>query len=316
MPPKSRGGAVRRAGKGPRKGTGGQGKRKLEGKGPTPRAEDRVYHKAHKDAQAKKARQTAQAKRKKREVGADVVAGRNSVLEALRAGVPATALYVAQRIDSDDRVRESIALAAERGVALLEASRTDLDRLTDDAIHQGLALQVPPYEYSHPDDLLALAAERFETPLLVALDGVTDPRNLGAIVRSTAAFGGHGVIIPERRSASMTAAAWKTSAGAASRIPVARVVNLARSIQDLKKQGVFVLGLDMDGDVELPALELATAPVCIVVGSEGKGVSRLVGDLCDQIVSIPIQASTESLNAGIAAAVTLYEVARTRARQG
>ncbi len=316
MPPKSRGGAVRRAGKGPRKGTGGQGKRKLEGKGPTPRAEDRVYHKAHKDAQAKKARQTAQAKRKKREVGADVVAGRNSVLEALRAGVPATALYVAQRIDSDDRVRESIALAAERGIALLEASRTDLDRLTDDAIHQGLALQVPPYEYSHPDDLLALAAERFETPLLVALDGVTDPRNLGAIVRSTAAFGGHGVIIPERRSASMTAAAWKTSAGAASRIPVARVVNLARSIQDLKKQGVFVLGLDMDGDVELPALELATAPVCIVVGSEGKGVSRLVGDLCDQIVSIPIQASTESLNAGIAAAVTLYEVARTRARQG
>lgn len=316
MPPKSRGGAVRRAGKGPRKGTGGQGKRKLEGKGPTPRAEDRVYHKAHKDAQAKKARQTAQAKRKKREVGADVVAGRNSVLEALRAGVPATALYVAQRIDSDDRVRESIALAAERGIALLEASRPDLDRLTDDAIHQGLALQVPPYEYSHPDDLLALAAERFETPLLVALDGVTDPRNLGAIVRSTAAFGGHGVIIPERRSASMTAAAWKTSAGAASRIPVARVVNLARSIQDLKKQGVFVLGLDMDGDVELPALELATAPVCIVVGSEGKGVSRLVGDLCDQIVSIPIQASTESLNAGIAAAVTLYEVARTRARQG
>lgn len=316
MPPKSRGGAVRRAGKGPRKGTGGQGKRKLEGKGPTPRAEDRVYHKAHKEAQAKKSRQTAQAKRKKREVGADVVAGRNSVLEALRAGVPATALYVAQRIDSDDRVRESIALAAERGIALLEASRPDLDRLTDDAIHQGLALQVPPYEYSHPDDLLALAAERFETPLLVALDGVTDPRNLGAIVRSTAAFGGHGVIIPERRSASMTAAAWKTSAGAASRIPVARVVNLARSIQDLKKQGVFVLGLDMDGDVELPALELATAPVCIVVGSEGKGVSRLVGDLCDQIVSIPIQASTESLNAGIAAAVTLYEVARTRARQG
>lgn len=316
MPPKSRGGAVRRAGKGPRKGTGGQGKRKLEGKGPTPRAEDRVYHKAHKEAQAKKARQTAQAKRKKREVGADVVAGRNSVLEALRAGVPAAALYVAQRIDSDDRVRESIALAAERGIALLEASRPDLDRLTDDAIHQGLALQVPPYEYSHPDDLLALAAERFETPLLVALDGVTDPRNLGAIVRSTAAFGGHGVIIPERRSASMTAAAWKTSAGAASRIPVARVVNLARSIQDLKKQGVFVLGLDMDGDVELPALELATAPVCIVVGSEGKGVSRLVSDLCDQIVSIPIQASTESLNAGIAAAVTLYEVARTRARQG
>ena len=198
---------------------------------------------------------------------------------------------------------------------MLEASKPDLDRLTDDAIHQGIALQVPSYDYAHPDDLLALAADRFETPLLVALDGITDPRNLGAIVRSTAAFGGHGVIIPERRSASMTAAAWKTSAGAASRIPVARVVNLARALQDLKQQGVFVLGLDMDGDVELPELELASSPVCIVVGSEGKGVSRLVGDLCDQIVSIPIQASTESLNAGIAAAVTLYEVARTRSRE-
>ncbi|GAA4283129.1 23S rRNA (guanosine(2251)-2'-O)-methyltransferase RlmB [Brevibacterium daeguense] len=313
MPPKPRGGAVRRTGKGPTKGSGGQGKRKLQGKGPTPKAEDRVYHKAHREAQEKRARQAAQARRKKKEHGSDVVAGRNSVLESLREGVPATALYVGQRIDSDDRVREIIALAAERGVAMLEASRPDLDRITDGAIHQGVALQVPPYEYSHPDDLLGLAGERFETPLLVALDGVTDPRNLGAIVRSTAAFGGHGVIVPERRAAGMTAAAWKTSAGAASRIPVARVVNLVRSLEDLKKQGVFVIGLDMDGDVELPALELATVPVCIVVGSEGKGISRLVSDICDQIVSIPIAASTESLNAGVAAAVALYEVARTRA---
>lgn len=315
MPPKPRAGAVRKSGKGPTKGTGGHGRRKLEGKGPTPKAEDRVYHKAYKEAQVKKARQTAQARRKKKDSGSDVVAGRNSVLEALREGVPAKALYVQSRIDSDDRVREIIALAAERGISMLEASKPDLDRLTDDSIHQGMALQVPPYEYAHPDDLLELAAERFETPLLVALDGITDPRNLGAIVRSTAAFGGHGVIIPERRAASMSAAAWKTSAGAAARIPVARVVNLARSLQELKKQGVFVVGLDMDGEVELPSLALADSPVCIVVGSEGKGVSRLVGDICDQIVSIPIAATTESLNAGIAAAVSLYEVSRTRAVQ-
>jgi 23S rRNA (guanosine2251-2'-O)-methyltransferase len=234
------------------------------------------------------------------------------VLEALREGVPATALYIVGRPDVDDRLKEAVTIAGERGIVMLEASRADLDRLTDDAIHQGIALQVPPYEYADPDQLLARAAGRLEKPLLVALDGITDPRNLGAIVRSTAAFGGHGVIVPERRAAAMTAAAWKTSAGAAARIPVAQVVNLVRSLQELKKQGVFVLGLDMDGDVELPGLAIADAPVCLVVGSEGKGLSRLVRDVCDQIVSIPIAASTESLNAGVAAAVSLYEIARVR----
>ncbi|RBP65557.1 23S rRNA (guanosine2251-2'-O)-methyltransferase [Brevibacterium sanguinis] len=299
--------------KGPTKGSGGKNRRSLQGRGPTPKAEDRVYHKAYK---AKQARQAAgasqQAKRRKKELGPNMVAGRNSVLEALREDVPATALYVVGRIDSDDRVRESIKIAAERGISMLEASKPDLDRLTDDAIHQGIALQIPPYDYAEPEDLLEFAADRAEAPLLVALDGITDPRNLGAIVRSVAAFGGHGVIIPERRAASMTAAAWKTSAGAAARIRVAQVVNLARTIDELKKQNVFVVGLDMDGDVELPELSFSRDPLCIVVGSEGKGISRLIADKCDQIVSIPIAATTESLNAGIAAAVSLYEVARTR----
>ena len=296
-----------------RKGTGGHGRRALAGKGPTPKAEDRVYHKAYKAKQERLKRAAQQqARKKKKEHGSNVVAGRNSVLEALREGIPATTLYVARRIDADERVRDIIEAASDRGIPMLEAGKPDLDRITDGAIHQGVALQVPPYEYAHPADLLSLARDRAEHPLLVALDGITDPRNLGAIVRSTAAFGGHGVIITERRAASMTAAAWKTSAGAASRIPVAQVVNLARAIDDLKKSGVFVLGLDMDGDVELPKLELAREPVCLVVGSEGKGLSRLVRDKCDQIVSIPISASTESLNAGVAAGVALYEVARTR----
>lgn len=296
-----------------RKGTGGHGRRALAGKGPTPKAEDRVYHKAYKAKQERLKRAAQQqARKKKKEHGSNAVAGRNSVLEALREGIPATTLYVARRIDADERVRDIIEAASDRGIPMLEAGKPDLDRITDGAIHQGVALQVPPYEYAHPDDLLSLARDRAEHPLLVALDGITDPRNLGAIVRSTAAFGGHGVIITERRAASMTAAAWKTSAGAASRIPVAQVVNLARAIDDLKKGGVFVLGLDMDGDVELPKLELAREPVCLVVGSEGKGLSRLVRDKCDQIVSIPISASTESLNAGVAAGVALYEVARTR----
>ncbi|HJA37422.1 MAG TPA: 23S rRNA (guanosine(2251)-2'-O)-methyltransferase RlmB [Candidatus Brevibacterium intestinigallinarum] len=309
----SRGGASRKGKKGPTKGTGGHGRRKLEGKGPTPKAEDRTYHKAYKsehDRQKEQRRQ--QSTRRKKEAGKDTVAGRNAVLEALREGVPATALYIVGRPDVDDRLKEAVTIAGERGIVMLEASRADLDRLTDDAIHQGIALQVPPYEYADPDQLIARAKGRLEKPLLVALDGITDPRNLGAIVRSTAAFGGHGVIVPERRAAAMTAAAWKTSAGAAARIPVAQVVNLVRTLQDLKKQGVFVLGLDMGGDVELPGLALADAPVCLVVGSEGKGLSRLVRDVCDQIVSIPIAASTESLNAGVAAAVSLYEIARVR----
>src|SRR5699024_3297221 len=159
-----------------------------------------------------------QSNRRKKEAGKDTVAGRNAVLEALREGVPATALYVVGRPDADDRMKESVTIAADRGIVMLEASKADLDRLTDGAINQGIALQIPSYEYADPDDLLKRAAGRLETPLLVALDGITDPRNLGAIVRSASAFGGHGVIVPERRAASMTAAAWKTSAGAAARL--------------------------------------------------------------------------------------------------
>src|SRR5690606_9630120 len=240
------------------------------------------------------------------------VAGRNSVLEALRTQVPGTTLYVASRLDSDDRVRECLALAVEREIAVLETPRAELDRLTDGAVHQGLALQVPPYEYAHPEDLLDV--ELPGTPLIVALDGITDPRNLGAIIRSVGAFGGHGVVVPARRSVGMTASAWKTSAGAAARIPVAQATNLTRALEDYRRAGFFVVGLDADGDVELPGLELADQPLVVVVGSEGKGLSRLVRETCDQIVSIPMAAATESLNAGIAAAVTLYEIARSRKR--
>ncbi|MFZ2515890.1 MAG: 23S rRNA (guanosine(2251)-2'-O)-methyltransferase RlmB, partial [Candidatus Lutibacillus vidarii] len=240
----------------------------------------------------------------------EVVAGRNSVLESLRMNVPATTLYVATRIDTDDRVRETLKLASSRGLPILEAPRAEIDRLTDGAVHQGLALVVPPYAYASVADLID--PEIPGVPLVVALDGVTDPRNVGAVVRSVAAFGGHGVLVPERRSAGMTAAAWKVSAGAAARIPVAKATNLTRALQDLQKAGFFVLGLDMDGDVSLPELGLVDTPVVIVVGSEGKGLSRLVAQTCDQIVSIPMSSAVESLNAGVAAGVALYEVARGR----
>ncbi|WP_347352460.1 23S rRNA (guanosine(2251)-2'-O)-methyltransferase RlmB [Intrasporangium sp.] len=318
-------GAVRKGGKAPAAGSGGRGRRALEGKGPTPKAVDREYHPAHRRAKATarragggsrgtgargptEARGTRSTRRGRGTT--ELVAGRNSVVEALRAGVPVTAMYVATRIDSDDRVRESLRRAAELGLPILETPRPELDRLTDGAVHQGIALQVPPYDYADPHDLIDPEAPG--VPLVVALDGITDPRNLGAIVRSVAAFGGHGVLLPERRSAGMTAAAWKTSAGAAARVPVARATNLTRTLEEFKKAGFFVVGLDMRGDVELPDLPLADSPLVVVTGSEGKGLSRLVRETCDQVVSIPMSSAVESLNAGMATGVALYEIARQR----
>jgi 23S rRNA (guanosine2251-2'-O)-methyltransferase len=311
-------GAVRKTGskKGATVGTGGQRRRGLEGKGPTPKAEERPNHKAYRSAGGQGGAGSGGGPRggprgAKRAGGAsEIVAGRNAVVEALRANVPATTLYVAGRVDSDDRVREAIKTATERGIPVLETPRGELDRLTDGAVHQGLAVQVPPYQYIHPSDLID--PERPGVPLVVALDSITDPRNLGAIIRSVAAFGGHGVVVPERRSAGVTASAWKTSAGAAARVPVARATNLTRALQDFRKAGFFVIGLDMDGDVELPDLDLAGEPLVIVVGSEGKGLSRLVRETCDQVVSVPMSAQVESLNAGVATGIALYEVARRR----
>ena len=256
------------------------------------------------------------ARRSKSGDESEIVTGRNSVVEALRARIPASTLYIASRIEMDDRVKEALKLANNRGIPMLEVMRPELDRLAGhDSVHQGIALKVPPYEYAHPIEMLDEVLARDETPLLVALDGITDPRNLGAILRSTGAFGGQGVIVPQRRSVGVNAAAWKTSAGAAARIPVAMAPNLTQTLKALKERGVFVLGLDGGGDVSLPGLSWADRPIVIVVGSEGKGLSRLVAETCDAIVSIPIEAATESLNAGIAASVTLYEISKLRAER-
>ena len=239
--------------------------------------------------------------------------GRNPVLECLRAGVPATALYVALGTDSDERLTESVTRAADSGIAILEVPRTDLDRIATNGLHQGIALQVPPYQYAHPEDLLRTAKADVTPPLLVALDNISDPRNLGAIVRSVAAFGGHGVLIPQRRSASVTAVAWRTSAGAAARTPVARATNLNRTLKEWGDSGLQIVGLDAGGDTELDNLD-ASGPIVVVVGSEGKGLSRLVRQNCDAVVSIPMAGPTESLNASVAAGVVLAEIARQRRR--
>ncbi|WP_341395459.1 23S rRNA (guanosine(2251)-2'-O)-methyltransferase RlmB [Arthrobacter sp. G119Y2] len=323
-------GAMRKAKKGPSGGTGGLGRKALEGKGPTPKAEERPYHKAYKNKQlaersaAKRGAGDTRAAggrsgtNVRGKVAEEVVTGRNSVVEALRAGIPAKALHVAVRIDMDDRVRESLKMAADRGLPVMETHKPELDRMTNEAVHQGLVLQIPPYDYADPMDLAQETIEAWKkghirnAPLFVALDGITDPRNLGAIIRSASAFSAHGVIVPERRAVGMTASAWKTSAGAAVRVPVARAGNLNSALKAFKKMGIFVLGLDGDGDVSLPNIVLAKDPICIVVGSEGKGLSRLVRENCDQIVSIPIDSAMESLNASMAVGISLYEISRQR----
>jgi 23S rRNA (guanosine2251-2'-O)-methyltransferase len=310
--------------KGQTVGSGGQRRKQLKGKGPTPKASDRPAHPAHRKARSAAKRAASPAKRtggsrpaggnRSRDTadGPEWVAGRNPVVEALRAHVPATALYVAERIDSDDRVRESMKLAGQLGIPLMEASRIELDKVAGGSYHQGLCLQVPAYDYAHPDDLLARAQKVSEVPLLLALDGVTDPRNLGAVLRSAAAFGAHGVVVPSRRAAGVTSTAWKVSAGAAARVPVARATNLTRTLQSYRDAGLYVVGLDGEAPLDLADAEVTAEGVVLVVGSEGKGLSRLVRETCDVVAAIPISSSTESLNAGVAAGIALYEISRRR----
>jgi 23S rRNA (guanosine2251-2'-O)-methyltransferase len=298
--------------KGAVKGSGGQGKKSLRGRGPTPKAEQRVNHPAARMAAARAAAESRQRRKIPGET-AELVAGRNPVAECLRAGVPASALYVALGVDADDRVTEAVRLAADRGISVLEVARPELDRLTGGAVHQGIALQMPPFEYAHPDDLVAGADDTGEPPLLVALDGVTDPRNLGAVIRSAAAFGAGGVVVPQRRSAGVTAVAWRTSAGMAARLPVAMATNLTRTLRDWAERGLMIVGLDTDASMTLDELgDLATGPLVVVVGAEGRGLSRLVRETCDATLSIPMAAGVESLNASVAAGVVLADVARRR----
>jgi 23S rRNA (guanosine2251-2'-O)-methyltransferase len=299
-------------------------KRRKKGSAHTPKAEDRHWYGKRQTARATKSatrtgtattglrRESSTATdrphRRPAVDGPEMVTGRNPVVEALRAGIPASTLYVMSGA-ADDRIRESIKLATDAGVPLLETGKAELDRLTDRAVHQGIALQVPEYDYAHPDDL----PQRGTPPLIVALDGVTDPRNLGAVVRSAAAFGAHGVLVPSRRAAGVTAGAWKASAGTLASIPVARATNLVRALKAYQSAGLFVAGLDARGTTGVDGLNAATGPLVLVVGSEGKGLSRLVADTCDLLVNIPMPGKAESLNAGVAGSIALYEIARRRA---
>ncbi len=309
-------GAMRKTGskKGATVGSGGQRRAKLEGRGPTPKATERPHHPAaRRDRAAKKRAESGASKRgtgrssSSRRSSGSLLMGRNPIVEALRAGIPATGLYVQSKADADDRWREIMRIAVAKGIPILEAPKTELDRMAEGGVHQGLVLTVPEYQYA---DLSALTSGT----LLVALDGVTDPRNLGAIARSAAAFGADGIIVPTRRSVGVTASAWKTSAGALARIPVAQVTNMTRTIEGLQKSGFTVIGLAADADVDLGGLDrdVLTDPVVIVVGAEGAGLSRLVGQTCDWRVSIPMAGGVESLNASVAAGIVLQSVFAAR----
>jgi len=306
----SRRGAVRKGKKGPSKGTGGNNKKRLAGKGPTPKAEDRPYHAAAKRKTSAAKPRTGNSRNEKRSnfsFHGEMVAGRNAVIEALRADVPSTELIVARSIDIDDRIEESLKLALKKALPIREVHRADVEKISMNS--QGIALSIKPYQYSSLDEILLRAAK---PGLIVALDGVTDPRNLGAIIRSAAAFGVDGVIIPERRSAAMTAAAWKTSAGAAARMQVAQVTNLNRAIEEVQERGYFVVGLDGESDELISNMTVATEPIMIIVGSEGKGLHKLTREKCDLVVKIPMRSTTESLNASVATSIALYAVDEAR----
>jgi 23S rRNA (guanosine2251-2'-O)-methyltransferase len=300
------------------------GKRSLRGKGPTPKAEDRPYHKAFRKRGPNEPGRTPGGKPKGQQsgryrpggtatAGADWVIGRNPVWEALQAGLPIKRAYVAEGVERDDRLRDILAFAANNGISLLQSTRQELDRLTGGGVHQGVAVQLPSYEYADAQTVLedALASESEEVAVVVALDSITDPRNLGAIIRSAAAFGAHGVIVPERRSAQVTAAAWKTSAGAAARIPVARVTNLNRTLKSYAEAGFRVVGLAGEAETDITAVADGS-PTLLVIGAEGSGLSHLVRQNCDVLARIAMTSAVESLNASVAASIALYELTRAQ----
>jgi len=296
-------------------------RRALHGKGPTPKAENRPNHKRYRGGEDSTRKRTERKRidskrgdrkrdfRREPREHHDTVAGRNAVVEALRAGIPAKELVVATGVDIDERLEESVRLAQKMGIGIREIERRQIENMTGIANHQGIALVAKPFQYSSQKEIFARAKE---PALFVAVDGVTDPRNIGAIARSAAAFGADGFLIPERRNAPLTASAWKASAGAAARLPIAQVTNLVRSMQDAKEFGCFIVGLDGDADTEVEAMEIADQPIYLVVGSEGRGLSRLVRENCDLLIKIPMSNTVESLNASVAMSIALYAVDRKR----
>lgn len=241
------------------------------------------------------------------ELPENMLCGRNPIREALKAGRPVEKLLVASG-DLSGAAREIVGMAREAGVIVQMVDRTRLDQIYP--AHQGLIAYVAAVPYSTVEEMLQDARDKGEDPFLILLDGVTDPHNLGAIIRSAECVGAHGVIIPERRAAGLTPAAAKAAAGALSHMKIARVTNLNRVIDELKEQGVWIIGTSMNGENAFTA-DL-TGPVALVVGSEGDGISHLTLEKCDRTVTLPMKGHIESLNASVAAGILMYEIARAR----
>lgn len=236
------------------------------------------------------------------------------MLESLRAGRDIERLVMIDDLELGAQLREIIVLAEAAGIRVDAVSRRELESQSQTKKHQGVIAVVPDPRYHEPEDFIAAADSQGEAPLIVMLDGVQDPHNLGAIARTVDAAGAHGLIIPERRAVGITPGAVRASAGALEHVRVARVGNLNRTIENLKQVGITVIGLDADGDVEYTQVDF-TGPVVIVVGSEGKGLSRLVRENCDQIASIPMVGKLSSLNASVSAGIVLYEAFRQRQKK-
>lgn len=240
----------------------------------------------------------------------DLIEGRNAVQEALRAGRPMDKIYIAKG-ETDKTLAHIVAAAREAGVVIKDCDRRKLDAMSATGAHQGIIAQVAVREYCDVDDILEIARSRGEDPFIIACDEISDPHNLGAIIRTAECAGAHGIIIPKRRSAGITAVVDKASAGAAEHLPVARVPNLVAALKELKDNGVWIYGTDADASGELWKMDMK-GPVCLVIGSEGFGMGRLVRESCDFTVSIPLHGRVTSLNASAAAAVMIYEVLRQR----
>ena len=242
----------------------------------------------------------------------DIIEGRNAVIEALRAGRAIDKIFIAKG-DVDKTLGHIASKAREQGVVVVEADRRKLDFMSRTKAHQGVIALVALQEYWEIKDILALAEERGEAPFVIVCDEISDPHNLGAIIRSAECVGAHGVVIPKRRSAGLTAIVGKASAGAAEYMSIARVANISAALKELKEAGLWVYGTAADGASGLWTTDL-TGPIALVIGSEGDGMSRLVRESCDFVLSLPMKGKLNSLNASAAAAVTMYEVLRQRSR--
>lgn len=241
--------------------------------------------------------------------GEDIIAGRNAVLEALRSGRAIDSIVVA-RGNRTGAIAPILAKAKEKGIAVKEADARKLDFMCGGAAHQGIVAVAAVHEYASVEDIFALAGERGEPPFIIVADELEDPHNLGAILRTAECAGAHGVIVPRRRAAGLTYAVGKASAGAVEYVPVARVTNIAATLEDLKKRGVWVYGTDMYGEPWCGS-DLK-GPIALVVGNEGSGISRLVKEKCDVMLSLPLQGQINSLNASVAAGIVMYEITRQR----